>query len=223
MDGEEGAEITCEWWPTCYQRWDSNHSGLASCALQHPNKPPWGASLVKKEAQLYDRKKTPFFPSLIRGYWKTFSGESFAFTSNVDDCGGRGSERERERERGRGWGQVVLGRGDTNLLWGGGERNGSGRMKRRAVLMETARWRSEGEQVGGRVEVQRWSLAFPSWWRHDENTRQSSHPSGPIGFVTGLNQRHHQMGRFTTASRKILIRYGTHWSIFFENAVKFHG
>lgn len=33
-------------------------------------------------------------------------------------------------------------------------------MKRRAVLMETARWRSEREQVGSRVEVPQCSLAF---------------------------------------------------------------
>lgn len=39
-----------------------HHSGLASCALQYPNKPPWGASLVKKEASLYYRKRPHFFP-----------------------------------------------------------------------------------------------------------------------------------------------------------------
>lgn len=65
---------------------------------------PREALHLSKKKHRRTTEKDPIFFLLNPGLLKDFQrrdGESFAFTSNVDDCGGRGSERERERERGR--------------------------------------------------------------------------------------------------------------------------
>lgn len=68
-----------------------------------PKQAPVRSFTCQKRSTVVLQKKTHFFllnPRLLKDFQRR-DGESFAFTSNVDDCGGRGSKREREGGRGR--------------------------------------------------------------------------------------------------------------------------